>query len=87
MAGKLHAFCQLNIENVDIQTSLCCNFGIQLPQRTGRRISGVGEKRLAFRFLSGIQLFKALLRHEYLAANDQPVRCVFNGHGDGMNGF
>ena len=87
MTGKFDTFRQLDIENVNIQSTLGGNLGIQLPQRTGSRISGIGKEGLPFRFLTGIELLKALLRHKDFAANDQSGRRVFQIHGDRADGF
>ena len=63
MSGKRLAFHLLNIKNHNIQTAACCNFGIQLTKGAGSRISGIGKKRFAIFFSSGIQGFKTFFRH------------------------
>ena len=87
MTGKFDTFRQLDIENINIQSTLGCNLGIQLTQRTGCRITGIGKERLPFRFLTGIELLKALLRHEYLTTDNQSWRRIFQIHGNRADGF
>ena len=87
MARKLHTLTQLDIEDEDIESPLCADLRIQLPQRAGSGISGVCKERFPLLFLPGVELFKALLRHIHLTTHNQPWRCVFNGHGDGTDGF
>ena len=87
MGSKFHTFCQLYIENQNIQATLGSNFGVQLTQRTSCRISGIGKEGLTLLFLFLIQLLKALLGHIHLAPDDQSGRSVFDGHGNGSNGF
>ena len=48
---------------------------------------GDGKEGLSFRFLSGIELFKALFGHENLTTDDQSGRCILNDHGNGADGF
>lgn len=48
--------------------------GIQLPEATRRRISGVGERSLAAPLGLPVQLFKSRLRHIDLAADFQEPR-------------
>ena len=87
MAGEFCTLTQLDIEDIDIQSPFCCNLGIQLPQRTGCGIPGIGKQGLPFRLLTLIQLFKALFGHEHLAPDDQAGRGIFDGHGDRLDGF
>ena len=87
MGGKLLSLDQLDIENIDIQSPLGGHLRIQLPQRTGSGISGVGKQGLSLFLLPSIQLFKAFLRHEYLAPDDQSGRRILNGHGNGADGL
>ena len=87
MICKVNALDKLDIENIDIQSPLGGNLGIQLPQRTGGSISGIGKKGFTLFLLPLIQQSEALFRHKYLAPNDQSGRRVFDGHGDRPNGF
>ena len=87
MGGKLHSFCQLDVENQNIQSPLGGNLRVQLPQRTGGGISGVCEEGLPLLFLPGVELFETLLGHIHLTPDDQPGRGIFQGHGDGTDGF
>ena len=87
MTGKFDTFRQLDIENVNIQSTLGGNLGIQLPQRTGSCVAGIGKEGLPFRFLTGIELLKALLRHKHLTADDQSGRRILQIHGDRADGF
>ena len=87
MTGKFDTFRQLDVENINIQSTLGGNLGIQLPQRTGSCIAGIGKEGLPFRFLTGIELLKALLRHKHLTADDQSGRRILQIHGDRADGF
>ncbi len=87
MALKAHALGQLNVENIDIQATLRGNLRVKLPQRTGGGVSGVGKQGLSLFLLPGVQLFEALFRHKYLAADNEPGGGVFQRHGNGTDGF
>ena len=87
VSGELHAFRKLDVENINVQSPLCRDFGVELPQRPGSGVSGVGEQRLSQFLLTQIQLFKALFRHKNLAPDDKPGGCAGQGHGDGADGF
>ena len=87
MSGKLHAIRKLDVENINVQSPLRRDFRVELPQRPGGGVSGVGEQRLSQLLLTQIQLFKALFGHENLAPDDKPGGCAGQGHGDGADGF
>ena len=87
VAGKRHAFCQLDIEDIDIQAALCGDLRVQLPQRTGSGVSGVGKERFPVFFPLGVQLLKPFFRHKHLAPDNEPGRGVGKGHGNGLDGF
>ena len=82
VGGKFHALDELNIENIDIQSPAGGDFGIQLPQRAGSCVSGIGKEGFSLRFLPFIQLVEALLRHKHLTPDDQSGGRVFDGHGN-----
>ena len=84
---KFHTLRQLDIENQNIQSPFGSNLGVQLPQRAGSCISGVGEKGLPFCLLLFVELAEALLGHEHLSPHNQPGRSIGNGHGNGRDGF
>ena len=87
VAGKGHALRQLNIEHIDIQPPLSCDFRIQLAQGPGSGIPGIGKQRLAQSFLVGIQFFKAFLWHEHLPPDDQAVGRSLQSHGNRADCF
>ena len=84
---KFYTLRKLNVEDIDVQTPFRGDFGIQLPQRASSGVSGIGKQRLSFLFLPGIELFKALFRHEHFTTDDQPRRRIVNSHRDRVNGF
>ena len=87
MGAEFCTLCQLNIENINIQLPAGADLGIQLAQRTGSGISGIGEEGLSLLFLPGIELFEAYFGHIYLTANNQSRRRILDGHGDGVDGL
>ena len=87
VSGKFHALGKLDVENIDVQSPLCRDFRVKLPQRSGGGVSGIGEQGLSQLLLTLIQLFKALFGHENLAPDDEPCRRAGQGHGDGTDGF
>ena len=87
MSGKFHAIRKLDVENINVQSPLRRDFRVELPQRPGGGVPGVGEQRLSQLLLTQIQLFKALFRHEDLAPDDEPCRRAGQGHGNGADGF
>ena len=86
VGGERPALCQLQIKNSDIQPPGCGNFGIQLPQRAGSGIAGIGHQGLAFDLPLGVDLLEYAAGHIDLAPNDQMGQLLRQRHGDGANG-
>ena len=86
VGGERPALCQLQIKNGDVQPPGCGNFGIQLPQRAGSGIAGIGHQRLAFDLPLGVDLLKYAAGHIDLAPNDQMGQLLRQRHGNGANG-
>ena len=84
---KFDTFCQLHIEDVDVQLTAGSDFRIQLAKRTGCGVSGVGKQRLTLRLLTLVQQGEALLGHEHFATDNEPLRCALKGHRDRRNGL
>ena len=84
---EFHALSQLDIKNQNIQSPSGRDFRIKLAKGTGSRVSGIGKQGLPLLFLPGVQLFKALFGHIYLAPDDQPGWSIFQRHWDGADGF
>ena len=84
---KFDALRQLDIEHKNIQLPFGGNSGIQLPQRTGGGVAGIGKQGLPLRFLTRIQSLKAFLGHIDLTPDNKPFRSALQCHGDGMDGF
>ena len=77
----------LQVEHKDGQSAFCRDFGILLPQRTGRRIAGIFEGRFVLKLLLFFQFKECRVRHIDFAAHLQKVRRVgqfvrdvFDGH-------
>ena len=87
MSGEFHAVRKLDVENINVQSPLRRDFRVELPQRPGGGVPGVGEQGLSQFLLTQIQLFKALFWHKDLAPDDKPGGCAGQGHGDGADGF
>ena len=79
------ALCQLQIKNGDVQPPGCGDFGVQLPQRAGSSIAGIGHQRFAFDFPLGVDLLEHAAGHIDLAPNDQMGQLLRQGHGDGAD--
>ena len=84
---KGHTLAQLGIENVDIQAAAGSNLRIQLTQRAGSCIPRIGKERFSLLFLTLVELFEALFRHEHLAPDNESGRGIFQGHGNGADGL
>lgn len=87
MGRERPALHQLQIENQNIQLPLGGNFRIQLPQRSGGSISGIGEKRLPQLLPLLIQLREDLFGHEYLTPDNHPLRSVRQIKRNGADGL
>ena len=85
--GKRDAVSHLDIKHIDIQPSPRGNLWVQLTQRAGSCVSGVGKQWFPLLLLTGIQLFKAFFGHKNLAADNQPWRGIFETHGNRTDGF
>ena len=72
MRLKCRALGKLQIKDEDVELSLRGDFGVQLPKRARRRVSGVGKKRLSGLLLRAVERFKAGPRHINLAPDDEP---------------
>ena len=59
-----------------MQRALRGNAAVELPQRPGSRVSRIGEKLFAFRFLTGIERLKVLLMHDAFAADFEHLRIL-----------
>ena len=84
---KFRALCQLQIENQNVQPALCSDTGVELAQRTRRRVARVGKERLSELFLLGVERLEAGAGHKDLAAHDQTGGRVLQRHGDGADGL
>ena len=87
MSGKIHTLRKLDVENINVQSPLRRDFRVELPQRPGGGVPGIGEQGLSQFLLTLIQLFKALFRHKDLAPYNESGRCAGQGHGNGADGF
>ena len=87
MIRKFHALGKLDIKDIDIQLPAGCDLGIQLAQRPGGSITGVGKEGFTLGLLPGVQRLKAALRHEHFTPDDEPCRGTLQRHGDGRNGL
>ena len=65
------AFDRLKIENDNIESALCRNGRIELPERSCRGVTGICEKLFAVFFTFCVQSFKSFFRHIDLSADDQ----------------
>ena len=87
MRLKCRAIGKLQIKDEDVELTLRGDFGVQLPKRARRRVSGVGEKRLSGLLLRAVERFKAGPRHIDLAPDDEPCGRVFKMQRDRAHGF
>ena len=79
-------FRQLDIEHVNVQSPLGGDLRVQLPQRTGGGVPGVGKQGLPLLLLGPVQPPEAGFRHEHLSPDDEPLRGVFQYHGNSVDG-
>lgn len=84
---ELRALCQLQIEDQNVQPALGRDAGIELAQRTRRRVARVCKKGLSEFLLLGVECFKTDTRHKDLAAHDQTGRRMLQRHGNGADGL
>ena len=87
MCGKRLTLCPLDVKYPDVQFTGGGDFGIQLPQGTCRRISGIGKEGFPLQLPSGIELFKAHFRHKDFASNNKRWQSLRQTQRDGGDGF
>ena len=87
MGLELRALGQLQIEDQNVQPALCSDAGIELAQRSRRRVARVCKKGLSEFLLLGVECFKADTRHKDLAAHDQTGGRMLQRHGNGADGL
>ena len=85
MSAEDTSFCQLQVEHLDIQTPLCSDSGVQLPERTGGCVAGIGHQGFPFQFPAGVDLFEHRARHIHLAPDDESGQLFRKCHGDRPN--
>lgn len=80
------AFRQLYIENHQIQPAFRSDFGVELPQRTGRRIARVCKECLSPRLPRLVERMKNSFRHKDLSAHNETVRRILQLKRNGADG-
>ena len=86
VGGEFPALRQLQIEHGDVQLPLGADLGIQLPQRPGGGVPGVGHQGLALQLPLGVDALKHGPGHVDLAPNDEPGQLFRQCHGNGTDG-
>ena len=76
MIGKAAPAHLLQVKHKDRKPARCRDPCILLPQRAGRRIARILERRFFLQFLLFFQCKERLVRHIYLAAHFQKLRRV-----------
>ena len=76
----------LDVENPDVQTALCCDGSVFLPERAGGGISGILCRCLPVLFLLLHQCGKAGTGHIHLPTHLQKRRCAMELPGNVGNG-
>ena len=66
----------LNIEHQNIQFSGSGDLGVQLPQRAGGGVAGIGKQRLSPALTLLIQHMKHLFGHKHLSPYNEPGRRI-----------
>ena len=84
---ELHTLSQLNVEDIDIKTSGSRDLRIQLAQRTGGSVAGIGKQGFSLCLLSFVQRREAFLGHEHFTPDDQPRRGASKLHRNGADGL
>ena len=87
MRPERDALCQLQVEDENVELSLCRHARVQLAQRARRGVARVSKQRLSELLLLGVERFKAGAGHEDLAAHDETRGRTGQRHGDGADGL
>ena len=83
---KRFALCRLQIENDYVKSACRSNRGIELSERTRRRISRICKKLFSVFFAFSVQTFKSFFRHINFAANDEFRQFFVERKGNGAHG-
>ena len=86
VGGEFPALRQLQIEHGDVQLPLGADLGIQLPQRPGGGVPGVGHQGLALQLPLGIDALEHGPGHVDLAPDNKPGQLFRQGHGNRADG-
>ena len=86
MGGERPPLRQLEVEHGDVQTALRRDLRIQLPQRAGGGVAGVGHQRLPLQLPACVDLLKYAAGHIDLAPDDEPWQLLRQRHGNGADG-
>ena len=86
VGGEFPALRQLQIEHGDVQLPLGADLGIQLPQRPGGGVPGVGHQGFALQLPLGVDALEHGPGHVDLAPNDEPGQLFRQCHGNGTDG-
>ena len=87
MGGKGHPLHQLEVENENIQLPCRRHLGVQLAQRAGRQIAGIGIERLAPLLPLLVEGKKYGFGHEHLAADNEAAGRAGEPKGNGADGL
>ena len=87
VGGKGHPLHQLEVENENIQLPCRRHLGIQLAQRAGRQIAGIGVERLAPLLPLLVEGKKYGFGHEHLAADNEAAGRAGEPKGNGADGL
>ena len=82
VGGEFPALRQLQIEHGDVQLPLGADFGIQLPQRPGGGVPGIGHQGLSLQLPFGVDGLKHRAGHIHLAPDNKPGQLFRQCHGN-----
>ena len=86
VGGERAALRQLEVEHSDVQPPLGGDLGIELAERAGGGVAGVGHEGLALDLTAGIDLLEHAAGHVDLAPDDKTGQLLRQRHGDGADG-
>ena len=88
LAGWLHWGWYVQGVGEKVQASRCHNFGIELTQRSGTGVAGVGKQSFTARFPFRIDLGERVVWNKGFTANLHPLRWIveLQAEGNGADG-
>ena len=76
---------KLEVKDGDVQPALRRDLRVELAERAGGGVAGIGEGLLAVFLALGVERGKDLLGHVDLAAHDQARQLLRQRHGNGLD--